>query len=340
MYPFRLIHTCHLRQVASLLQSIHSIHHDYTSFFYSGYSGYNCTSQIGWCLLRPERHGDSVVASEAGELHKCLRRDRGAQRVETCWDCPCKAALNAKTAKAESYIKIFIKIFIEAWGPWACFTVDLAWFDEQSSGIVFALESQSFHNFGQNTVKLGKLWIYDRLSLGHGLNLVVHVLYIKTCNNRTHASIAAPDASTCSVEKNVYVYTYLHAYIIYHVYIYKYTYFIYCCAHTLTVAVALGMQSCSVPAFEPDLLLPWRSNAPAPSFKHHWQLSLNRYPYVTHSLSNMKWRKAKIRSSACQKASQLWQQPPLVKPQKMSTHFDSFRPVSRVTVSSAEIEET
>ena len=40
------------------------------------------------------------------------------------------------------------------------------------------------------------------------------------------------------------------------------------------------MQSCSVPAFEPDLLLPWRSNAPAPSFKHHWQLSLNRYPYV------------------------------------------------------------
>ena len=134
------------------------------------------------------------------------------------------------------------------------------------------------------------------------------------------------------------IHIYMH--ISYIMYIYIYTYFIYCCAHTSTVAVALGMQSCSVPAFEPDLLLPWRSNAPAPSFKHHWQLSLNRYPYVTHSLSNMKWRKAKIRSSACQKASQLSQQPPLVKPQTMSTHFDSFRPVSRVTVSSVEIEET
>lgn len=100
------------------------------------------------------------------------------------------------------------------------------------------------------------------------------------------------------------IHIYMHiSYMSYIMYIYIYTYFIYCCAHTLTVAVALGMQSCSVPAFEPDLLLPWRSNAPAPSFKHHWQLSLNRYPYVTHSLSNMKWRKAKIRSSACQNSS-------------------------------------
>ena len=58
------------------------------------------------------------------------------------------------------------------------------------------------------------LQCYNHVSAGHELNHVVHVLYIKTCNNNTHASAAAPDASACSVGKKgqrVYVNACMHA---------------------------------------------------------------------------------------------------------------------------------
>ena len=82
-------------------------------FLNSGYSGYNCTSLIIPDRLMPPSTWKTwrfCGGFRGWWTAQMLEKWPRSAAVETCCNCPC-TALNAKTAKAESYINILIKIF-------------------------------------------------------------------------------------------------------------------------------------------------------------------------------------------------------------------------------------